>query len=76
MVVYILNLITNTPIRATTTNTPYFFKDEEQAERYLNRIFRAGLQMGGNRHGIREQYEFIPVTPGMTGIMYPIPIRY
>lgn len=75
MVVYILNLATNTPMRATTTQTPYFFNNEEQAERYLNRIFRAGLEMGGNRHGIREQYEFIPVTPAMTGIMYPMHIR-
>ena len=32
-------------------------------ERYLNRIFRTGLEMGGNRHGIREQYEFIQITP-------------
>jgi hypothetical protein len=75
MVVYILNLITNTPIKDATTNTAFFFSDEEQAERYLNRMFRFGLDMGGNRHGIREQYEFIPVTPGMTGIMYPIRIR-
>lgn len=75
MVVYILNLITNTPITATITNTPFFFSDEEQAERYLDRMFRFGLDMGGNRHCIREQYEFIPVTPEMIGIMYPMRIR-
>jgi hypothetical protein len=75
MVVYILNLVTNTPMRHSTVNIPYFFSDEEQAERYLNRIFRSGLEMGGNRHGIREQYEFIEVTPNMTGVMYPMPLR-